>query len=66
MVATINEIAILFDKEKKKARKGDKKMVRERLNEIISSMTTKNNLYVIIKPDLIQQRIKINAPTSIN
>ena len=41
-------------------------MVRGRLNKIIYSITTKNNLHVIIKPDLIRQMIKRNEPTSIN
>ena len=66
LVATINEIVILFDKGKKKAKTGNKKTVRGRLNEIISSITKKNNLHIRIKPDLICQRIKRKALISIN
>ena len=41
LVATINKFALLFGKEKKHAIKGNEKMVRGRLNKIISSITQK-------------------------
>ena len=41
LVVTINEIAVVFDKEKKEAKKNKKNMKRRSLDEIINQILKK-------------------------
>ena len=61
-VAAKNEVATMYDEEKKTAETLGVRLTKGRLNEIIQSVTKKRNLTVdqIISPEAIRQRSKRN------
>ena len=64
MVSSMNEIALQFEKEKKKAKDSGKRMKKGRIDEIIDAVKKQNNLpdKCVIKKEVIWQRIKRAKP----
>ena len=62
-IATINEITLEYEKEKKKARGNNTRVVRGMLDDIIMKIKTKNKIPSLnISKSLIHQRLKRNTP----
>ena len=68
LVATANEIALQYKKEKDSVKRVKKRMKKGRLSELIKETKEKNNLPLdaVITETQIRQRLKRNAPMTVN
>ena len=68
LIATANEIALQYKKEKNSVKRVDKRMKKGRLSELIEKAKERNNLPAdaVITEMQIRQRLKRNVPITVN